>query len=67
LTRVTCCAIINAMNQRSAKHLRNILGVQHGDPVVRKLYRKLKKEYVRLPKEFREEFLNRLELKLQTQ
>ena len=50
------------MNQRIAKTLRSILKVNSEDPTVRKIYRRLKKEYARLPQEHKKEFLNRLEL-----
>ena len=49
------------MNQRTAKFLRKVLGVDNGDPTTRKIYRKFKKEYTKLPAENKQEFLDRLE------
>ena len=50
------------MNQRTAKFLRKLLGVENEDPTTKKIYRRLKKEYTRLPSGDKTEFLERLEL-----
>ena len=48
------------MNQKKAKQLRSIIGLQEGDPVTRRNYRGIKKEYASLNHEDRKKFLDNL-------
>tara|TARA_R100000808_G_scaffold24269_1_gene55484 strand:+ start:17399 stop:17572 length:174 start_codon:yes stop_codon:yes gene_type:complete len=50
------------MNQRTAKFLRKLLGVENEDPTTKKIYRRFKRDYTKLPSNDRKEFLERLEL-----
>ena len=50
------------MNQRTSKLLRNLIGVKNEDPTTRRIYRRLKKEYSRLPPAKKQDFLDGLEL-----
>ena len=50
------------MNQRTAKILRKIVGVDTEDATVKRLYRKFKKEYSKTPSAHRQEFLEKLAL-----
>jgi len=50
------------MNQRTARFLRNVLEVDLKEPESKRIYRKFKKQYNRLPNTEKKEFLDRLEL-----
>ena len=50
------------MNQRIAKTLRKVLAVELKEPESKRIYRKFKKQYTRLPIPEKKEFLDRLEL-----
>jgi hypothetical protein len=48
------------MNQKKAKEIRSILNLQPGDPITKRNYRGVKKEYNNLSAGDREKFLNNL-------
>ena len=45
------------MNQKTAKRIRSIIGLQEGDPVTRRNYRGIKNEYNSLNNKDRKQFL----------
>ena len=48
------------MNNGVAKKLRKLFNVDSEDPVVRRVYRKAKKEYSKLNQQGRQQFINHL-------
>ena len=49
------------MNQKTAKHLKKIIGYQGEDPTQKKHYKRLKKKYSKLSTEAKKIFLLELE------